>query len=474
MSRRVYLDHNASTPVHPEVRGGDAAVLRRDLRQSRRACTASAARRATGSTPRASASAGFLRVAPDEIVFTSGGTESDNFGVKGLALARGRGHLITSKIEHHAVLRTCQSAGGARASTVTYLPRRRARHGRSRRRASGRSGPTPSRISIMHANSEVGHHPAGRAPSAPSRASTACRSTWTPCRRSARSTIDVDALRHRPAVVLRPQDLRPEGRGRALRSARARRWSSVQHGGEHERRRRAGTENVPGIVGLGKAVEIRARDMQEEAARRHGAARPAVGGHPGARARRAAQRPPDRAAAGHRQHLVTGTWSRNRSCSVWISRASPSRRARRAPPATSSRRTCWWRWACRSSGRWAPCARSLGRSTTAEDIDYVVESVEPHRPQAAARRLPVGQRREIQPDAGRSLPQPAQRRADARSRRRRGWTSTRAAGTWRASTCACGTGGWRGALPDLRLRADDRRRQRGERADRRARGGGRC
>ena len=51
----------------------------------------------------------FLHSRPEEIVFTSGGTESDNFGVKGLALARGRGHVITSRIEHHAVLRTCEA-----------------------------------------------------------------------------------------------------------------------------------------------------------------------------------------------------------------------------------------------------------------------------------------------------------------------------------------------------------------------------
>src|SRR5205823_3916702 len=98
--------------------------------------------------------AAFLRVRPDELVFTSGGTESDNFGVKGLALARGRGHVITSKVEHHAVLRSAQSLE-AQGFAVSYLPvdqygmvdpddvRRALR-------------PDTIAISIMHANSEVG------------------------------------------------------------------------------------------------------------------------------------------------------------------------------------------------------------------------------------------------------------------------------------------------------------------------------
>src|SRR5262249_41663618 len=91
---------------------------------------------------------------PDEIVFTSGGTESDNFAVKGLALARGRGHLITSRIEHHAVLRACEALEG-QGFEVTYLPVD----------DQGRLDPDDVKrairpdtiaISVMHANSEVG------------------------------------------------------------------------------------------------------------------------------------------------------------------------------------------------------------------------------------------------------------------------------------------------------------------------------
>src|SRR2546426_9498801 len=102
---RVYLDHNASTPVHPEVLAemlpyfaevfGNPSSIHAFGREARDGLDRARERVAR-----------FLRVSPQEIVFTSGGTESDNFAVKGLAYARGAGHLITAKVEYHAVLRT--------------------------------------------------------------------------------------------------------------------------------------------------------------------------------------------------------------------------------------------------------------------------------------------------------------------------------------------------------------------------------
>src|SRR5882672_11412435 len=104
MRARVYLDHNASTPVHPEVLAamllffGEVYGNPSSVHAfGRAACEA--VDDARGRIVR------FLVVRPDDIVFMSGGIEFDNFGVKGLALARGSGHLITSRIEHHAVLR---------------------------------------------------------------------------------------------------------------------------------------------------------------------------------------------------------------------------------------------------------------------------------------------------------------------------------------------------------------------------------
>src|SRR5215510_8241819 len=120
MSRRVYLDHNASTPVHPEVLAemlpyfsevfGNPSSVHGFGRAAREGLDVARERVAR-----------FLKADPNEIIFTSRGTESDNFGVKGLALGRRRGHLITTQIEHHAVLRTCQALE-QQVFAVTYLP----------------------------------------------------------------------------------------------------------------------------------------------------------------------------------------------------------------------------------------------------------------------------------------------------------------------------------------------------------------
>src|SRR5215470_15917260 len=101
MNRRVYLDHNASTPVHPDVlaammpyfseRFGNASSVHAFGREARE-----------GLDTAREQVASFLKAGKDEVVFTSGGTESDNFAIKGVAGARGAGHLITSRIEHHA------------------------------------------------------------------------------------------------------------------------------------------------------------------------------------------------------------------------------------------------------------------------------------------------------------------------------------------------------------------------------------
>jgi cysteine desulfurase len=260
MTRRVYLDHNASTPVHPEVVAemlpyfsdvyGNPSSVHGFGRDARAAVDAARDRVAA-----------FLRVRPDELVFTSGGTESDNFGVKGLALARGRGHVITSKVEHHAVLRSAQTLE-AQGFAVSYLPvdqygmvdpddvRRALR-------------PDTIAISIMHANSEVGTIQPVRAIGALARAA------GVPFHVDAVQTfgkveIDVDAMNIDALSFSGHKIYGPKGIA-GLYIRRGTKMVSIQHGGEHERRRRAGTENVPGIVGLGKAVEVRARDMKTEA-----------------------------------------------------------------------------------------------------------------------------------------------------------------------------------------------------------------
>src|SRR5438034_4622713 len=150
---RVYLDHDASTPVHPEVVAemlpyftelyGNPSSIHAFGREARDGMDLARERVAR-----------FLKVSPPEIVFTSGGTESDNFAVKGLAWARGKGHLITSQVEHHAVLRTCRAleAQGFDLTCVGVDEHGMVDPDEVRRAIR----PDTLGISIMHANSEVG------------------------------------------------------------------------------------------------------------------------------------------------------------------------------------------------------------------------------------------------------------------------------------------------------------------------------
>ena len=262
MSRRVYLDHNASTQVHPEVvaamlpyfgeRFGNPSSIHGFGREARE-----------GLDTAREQIAHFLRVGKEEIVFTSGCTESDNMAVKGVALARRQGHIVTSRIEHHAVLRTCQNLE-ALGFEVTYLPVDE--HGRidpDDVRRSLRSDTIL--VSLMHANSEVGTIEPVR------EIGRIVREREVPFHVDAVQTfgkvpIDVDACGIDLLSFSSHKIYGPKGVA-GLFIRKGTKMVSVQHGGEHERRRRAGTENVPGVVGFGKAVEIRARDMAEEALR---------------------------------------------------------------------------------------------------------------------------------------------------------------------------------------------------------------
>jgi cysteine desulfurase len=262
MTRRVYLDHNASTPVHPEVVaemtpyfsevfGNPSSVhgFGRDAREGVDTARERVAR--------------FLKVPADQVVFTSGGTESDNFGVKGLALARGRGHLITSRIEHHAVLRTVQALE-AQGFTATYVGVDA--HGRvdpdEVRKA---MRPDTVAISVMHANSEVGTiQPVAEIGRIAREHGAAFHVDAV--QTFGKVPIDVDAMGIDLLSFSAHKIYGPKGVA-GLYIRKGTKMVAIQHGGEHERRRRAGTENVPGIVGFGKAVEVRGRDMQEEARR---------------------------------------------------------------------------------------------------------------------------------------------------------------------------------------------------------------
>ena len=371
MTRRVYLDHNASTPVHPDVVAEMAPYFTEYFGNpsSVHAFGREAREGLDGARDRI---ADFLGVAPEEILFSSGGTESDNVAVKGLAFARGRGHLVTSRIEHQAVLRSCQWLE-TQGFAVTYLPVDE----------SGMVDPADVKrairpdtigITIMHANSEVGTiQPVAEI-------GAIAQERGIPFHVDGVQTfgkvpIDLDAFGVSVLSFSSHKIYGPKGVA-GLYVRKGTKMVALQHGGEHERRRRAGTENVPGIVGFGKAVEIRSRVMTEEAARLT-ARRDRL--WQGLRAR-----VPEVKLNGHPTERLPGTlnvsYRRVESESIVLGLDLKGVAVSAGSACTSgSVEPSYVLVAMGVPLDWAMGAvrHSLGSSTTAEDVDYVVECVEP-------------------------------------------------------------------------------------------------
>jgi cysteine desulfurase len=371
MNRRVYLDHNASTPVHPEVLAemlpyfsevfGNPSSIHAFGRAAREGVDLARERVSR-----------FLRVAPQEIVFTSGGTESDNLAVKGLAYARGKGHLITSKVEHHAVLRTCQALE-SEGFDVTYVGVDA--HGMvdpdDVRRA---IRPDTIAISIMHANSEVGTLQPLAALGRVAR-EHAIALHVDAVQTFGKVALDVDAMGIAALSFSGHKIYGPKGIA-GLYIRKGTRMVAIQHGGEHERRRRAGTENVANIVGLGKAVEVRAREMHAEAARLTPLRDRLIAS--------VQERVPEARLSGHPTERLPGTASflfrhvESESIvlgldlkGIGVSAGSACTAGNVEPSHVLVAMGVPLDWAMGA----VRC--SLGRSTTEEDIDYVVECVEP-------------------------------------------------------------------------------------------------
>jgi cysteine desulfurase len=209
--------------------------------------------------------AAFLGAKPAEIVFTGGGTESDNLAIKGTAWAnRKKGdHIITSAIEHHAVLETCNflEKEGFR---VTYLP------------VDGDGLVDPADvakaitdrtilISIMHANNEIGTIQPIAEIGRIARGKGICFHTDA-VQTFGHLPFTVDELNVDLLSASAHKLYGPKGVG-LLYIRKGTRITPLVHGGDQEGGRRASTQNVPGIVGFGKAVELAAATIQEEAAR---------------------------------------------------------------------------------------------------------------------------------------------------------------------------------------------------------------
>lgn len=262
--KKVYLDHNATTPVHPEVfeamkpyfteTFGNPSSVHEFGRKGRVAIEK--ARQQIAS---------LINCAPEEIIFTSGGTESDNTAIKGAAWAninKGK-HLITSAVEHHAVLESCNHMIDHGFEVTVLKPDG---HGFiSPGDLQKAIRPDTVLVTIIHANNET-----GTIQDIPALAEVARQSDVLFHTDAVQSTgkipYKIDELGVDMLSVSGHKLYGPKGIG-LLYIRRGTDLHKFSHGGSHENRRRAGTENVPGIIGLAKAFEIAWRDMQSETVR---------------------------------------------------------------------------------------------------------------------------------------------------------------------------------------------------------------
>jgi cysteine desulfurase len=261
--RRIYMDHAATTPAHPQVVQamlpyfteyfGNPSSIYEDGIEVRQAIE-----EARESLARS------LGAKPQEIVFTSGGTEADNHALKGVLYRSGekKNHVITTAIEHHAVLESCHYLE-KQGCEVTILP------------VDGQGlvdpdavrkaiTPRTAIVSVMHANNEIG--------------------TIEPIReislitREAGVYLHTDAVQTAGALEINVDDLGvdllsasahklygPKGIG-CLYVRKGTKLHSFIHGGAQESKRRAGTENIPGIIGFGKAMELAVEEREERTA----------------------------------------------------------------------------------------------------------------------------------------------------------------------------------------------------------------
>lgn len=261
--RRIYFDHSATTPVDRDVAAaaleymtekfGNASSIHAFGREARKAVEEAREKVAA-----------LIGATAKEIFFTSGGTEGDNLAIKGVAFAnRKKGnHIITSAIEHHAVLHTCEYLE-KHGYTVTYLPVDEYGMVRVEDVKNAITDKTVL-ITIMLANNEVGTVQPVEEIGRIAREKGVYFHTDA-VQAVGNYPIDVQAMNIDLLTMSGHKFHAPKGVG-ALYVRRGVRIESVQHGGGHERNLRAGTENVPGIVGLGKAAEIARLDMDKKVA----------------------------------------------------------------------------------------------------------------------------------------------------------------------------------------------------------------
>ena len=262
--RSVYMDHAATTPTRPEVaramlpyfseRFGNPSSLYALAREAKEAVEEARGRVAAA-----------IGAAPEEVFFTSGGTEADNWAIKGVAAAnRKKGdHIVTSSIEHHAVLHPCRALE-KQGYRVTYLPVDefgRVEPGAVEEAITDKT----ILVSVMAANNEIGTVQPVAAISEIAHDHGVLFHTDA-VQAIGAIPVDVDAMGADLLAISAHKFGGPKGTG-ALYIRRKTRIGTFMDGGAQERGRRAGTENVPGIVGMGRAIELAVGEMPQKAPR---------------------------------------------------------------------------------------------------------------------------------------------------------------------------------------------------------------
>ena len=259
--RRVYLDSNATTPIRPQVLAAMMSVFSEDFGNPSSIHWFGQQAKSIVDSARVQV-ARLINAEASEIVFLSGGTEADNFAIRGIAESqKSKGnHIITSKIEHHAVLHTCKDLE-KQGYEVTWLPvssdgvvdpedvRRAIR-------------PGTTLISIMHANNEIGTiQPIEEIGAIAEQADIYFHADGV--QSTGKIPIDVKKLKVDLYSMSAHKIHGPKGVG-GLFIKKGTIIKPLLTGGGHERNRRSGTENVPGIVGFGEAAKMAREGLSEE------------------------------------------------------------------------------------------------------------------------------------------------------------------------------------------------------------------
>lgn len=258
----IYFDHNATTPVAGEVRRAMREALGGTFGNASSLHTLGRASRGAVEAARGSV-AGLLNCPPERIFFTSGGTEGNNTVIKGVFAARGRGHIITTKIEHESVLGACsqvQTLGGR----VTFLPA--GPDGRVRAEdVQAAIAPDTILISVMHANNETG------AVQPVEEIARVARAAGIPFHTDAvqsfgKIATDVETIGCEFLTLTAHKINGPKGVGALYWRGTAPLFPLV-YGGDQEQKMRAGTEGVHQVAGLGAAAALAAGRREREFSR---------------------------------------------------------------------------------------------------------------------------------------------------------------------------------------------------------------